>query len=92
MASNGKYDFVIYGATGFTGQFVVEEVARVAEIERKKLKLEKPSLTYAVAGRNKTKLLKSIEEAKIVTGRFDSHCSVLVYLIFLLCLKYKISL
>ena len=42
-----RYDFVIYGATGFTGQFVVDFVVR-AEQEH--------GITWAVAGRSEDKL------------------------------------
>jgi len=58
------FDLVVYGASGFTGQYVVEEVARVQEQEKGK----GLPLTWAIAGRNKTKLLKVIEEAKKHTG------------------------
>ena len=44
------YDIVIFGATGFTGQFVVEELALVLAVP------DAPKLTWAVAGRNEGKL------------------------------------
>ena len=44
------YDIVIFGATGFTGQFVVEELAEVLAVP------DAPKLTWAVAGRNEGKL------------------------------------
>ena len=46
------YDIVIFGATGFTGQFVVEELALVLA------STDTPKLTWAVAGRNEAKLKK----------------------------------
>ena len=46
------YDIVIFGATGFTGQFVVEELAQVLAAPNA------PKLTWAVAGRNEDKLKK----------------------------------
>ncbi|KAK5873820.1 hypothetical protein PBY51_018824 [Eleginops maclovinus] len=51
------YHLIIFGASGFTGQFVVEEVARVAS--------EGPNgnLKWAVAGRSKQKLEKVLEQA-----------------------------
>ncbi|XP_073783520.1 saccharopine dehydrogenase a, tandem duplicate 2 isoform X1 [Danio rerio] len=51
------YHIIIFGASGFTGQFVVEEVSRCAS--------EGPngSLKWAVAGRSKSKLEKVIEQA-----------------------------
>lgn len=56
-SSNRPYHLVIFGASGFTGQFVVEEVARTAS--------EGPngSLKWAVAGRSKQKLEKVLEQA-----------------------------
>uniref|UniRef100_T1IIF4 RING-type domain-containing protein n=1 Tax=Strigamia maritima TaxID=126957 RepID=T1IIF4_STRMM len=49
-----KYDFVIFGATGFTGQYTIEEMIRTAQTTKFK---------WAVAGRNETKLKKSITNA-----------------------------
>ena len=46
------FDIVIFGATGFTGQFVVEELAQVLDAD------DAPKLTWAVAGRNEGKLKK----------------------------------
>ncbi len=62
-----EYDLIIFGATGFTGQYVVEEVARVAEEEK---------LTWAVAGRHVEKLKQILEKAEKVTGKLDKlfHC------------------
>lgn len=55
--SNRPYHMVIFGATGFTGQFVVEEVARTVS--------EGPNgtLKWAIAGRSKQKLEKVLEQA-----------------------------
>jgi short subunit dehydrogenase-like uncharacterized protein len=49
-----RFDIVIFGATGYTGTFVVRELAQQAR---------KENLTWAVAGRSTTRLaqvLKSI--------------------------------
>ena len=43
----GRLDFVVFGATGVTGQYTVEELINLSE--------EKPA-TWGVAGRNKSKL------------------------------------
>uniref|UniRef100_A0A8C1WF38 Saccharopine dehydrogenase-like oxidoreductase n=1 Tax=Cyprinus carpio TaxID=7962 RepID=A0A8C1WF38_CYPCA len=56
-ASHRPYHIIIFGASGFTGQFVVEEVARTAS------EGPKGSLKWAVAGRNRTKLEKVVEQA-----------------------------
>lgn len=55
--SNRPYHLVIFGASGFTGQFVVEEVARTVS--------EGPNgtLKWAIAGRSKQKLEKVLEQA-----------------------------
>ncbi|KAK7103671.1 saccharopine dehydrogenase-like oxidoreductase isoform X2 [Littorina saxatilis] len=61
MADSRPYDLIIFGATGFTGQFVVDEVVRVAE--------EEGSLTWAIAGRSMEKLQKVLEESSQRTGK-----------------------
>ena len=55
-----QYDFVIFGATGFTGQYVAEEVARIFEDEK---------VTWAVAGRNIEKLETILRNVEKNTGR-----------------------
>jgi len=55
------YDIVVFGATGFTGQFVVEEVAKV-------IVASKNSYSWAVAGRNEEKLKKVLDVAASNTG------------------------
>lgn len=52
------YELVVFGASGFTGQFVVEEVARTASGGE----LRGP-LRWAVAGRNRNKLQEVLERA-----------------------------
>ena len=56
-----RYDFVIFGASGFTGQFVVDEVARVID--------EEGGLTMAVAGRSMDKLQKVLQQSSKRTGK-----------------------
>lgn len=67
---NRPYQLVIFGATGFTGQFVVEEVARTAA--------EGPngSLKWAVAGRSKQKLEKVLEQAAGVLSKPELRTEV----------------
>ncbi|TRY65774.1 hypothetical protein DNTS_029334 [Danionella cerebrum] len=57
------YHIIIFGASGFTGQFVVEEVARTAS--------EGPGggLRWAVAGRSRSKLEKVIEQAAVALSK-----------------------
>ncbi|KAM4772159.1 saccharopine dehydrogenase-like oxidoreductase [Rhinophrynus dorsalis] len=54
-----QYQLVIFGASGFTGQFVVEEVARLADSDE----FRNPGLHWAVAGRNKAKLEEVLHKA-----------------------------
>ncbi|KAK7490245.1 hypothetical protein BaRGS_00018590 [Batillaria attramentaria] len=63
MGDSKAYDLVIFGATGFTGQFVVDEVARVAE--------EEGGLKWAVAGRTMAKLQKVLEQSSQRTVNGD---------------------
>ena len=55
-----KYDIVVFGATGFTGQFVVQEIARTID--------EESGLSWAIAGRNMAKLQEVLREASKQTG------------------------
>jgi short subunit dehydrogenase-like uncharacterized protein len=62
--SEQKYDIVVFGASGFTGQFVAEEVARIAD--------EEAGLTWAVAGRTMEKLQNVLANASKSVGTY--HC------------------
>ncbi|KAM9315922.1 saccharopine dehydrogenase-like oxidoreductase [Gastrophryne carolinensis] len=53
------YQLVIFGASGFTGQFVVEEVARAAD----GADFRDQELRWAVAGRSKKKLQEVLDKA-----------------------------
>lgn len=57
VTSSRPYHIVIFGASGFTGQFVVEEVARCAA--------ESPggSLKWALAGRSRERLEGVLNQA-----------------------------
>lgn len=57
------FHLVVFGASGFTGQFVTEEVAR------EQVALEQSSrLPWAVAGRSKEKLQQVLEKAALKLG------------------------
>lgn len=57
------YHLVVFGASGFTGQFVTEEVAR------EQMTAEQSSrLPWAVAGRSKEKLQQVLEKAALKLG------------------------
>ena len=59
-----KYDIVVFGATGFTGQFVVEEIARTVDSQN--------DLKWAIAGRNMKKMQSVLSTASQKTGTVKS--------------------
>jgi hypothetical protein len=67
MSSRQKklYDIVILGASGFTGSIVTTELACVAKQE---------GITWAVAGRNKTKLHSVLRVASKKSGEGIMLC------------------
>lgn len=50
FSSTTKYDVVIFGASGFTGKFVVEEIHNICK------SIKSAPFSFAVAGRNEYKL------------------------------------
>lgn len=75
-----RYDLVIFGATGFTGQYVVEEVIRISE--------HNPKLTWAVAGRRASRLKevlsnaykeagKEVEDIPVITADVEDVASII---------------
>ncbi|XP_012695451.2 saccharopine dehydrogenase a, tandem duplicate 1 [Clupea harengus] len=62
-SSARPYHIIIFGASGFTGQFVIEEVARTSS------EGPKGTLKWAIAGRSKQKLEKVLEQAAEVLGK-----------------------
>ena len=73
-SSSRPYHIVIFGASGFTGQFVVEEVARTVS--------EGPNgtLKWAVAGRSRQKLDKVLEQAAGTLGTYQSNVFIKPFL------------
>ncbi|XP_051867624.1 saccharopine dehydrogenase-like oxidoreductase [Pristis pectinata] len=63
MAAARPYKLIVFGASGFTGQYVVEEVARVAAADE-----GSEPLTWAVAGRNRGKLEQALGRAADALG------------------------
>ncbi|XP_033860852.1 saccharopine dehydrogenase-like oxidoreductase [Acipenser ruthenus] len=62
-STNRVYQLVIFGASGFTGQFVVEEVARNSA------EGPKGTLKWALAGRNRQKLQEVLDQAAENLGK-----------------------
>uniref|UniRef100_A0A4W3K580 Saccharopine dehydrogenase-like oxidoreductase n=1 Tax=Callorhinchus milii TaxID=7868 RepID=A0A4W3K580_CALMI len=71
MAARRPFDLVVFGASGFTGQFVVEEVVRVAS-EAAQLR----PLTWAVAGRSRGRLQEVLERLSSRLGNTDLKSDV----------------
>ena len=65
METNQRpYHLVVFGASGFTGQFVAEEVAREQVASG-----QSSSLPWAVAGRSREKLQRVLERAALKLGK-----------------------
>ncbi|KAK3912034.1 Saccharopine dehydrogenase-like oxidoreductase [Frankliniella fusca] len=64
-----KLDFIIFGASGFTGQHTVQELIRISE--------QKPC-TWGVAGRNKEKLNTMLKTVGLRVGKDLSSVQVIV--------------
>lgn len=64
-SSSRPYHIIIFGASGFTGQFVIEEVARTSS------EGPKGTLKWAIAGRSRQKLEKVLEQA---AGALSMYC------------------
>lgn len=81
--SNRPYHLVIFGASGFTGQFVVEEVARTVS--------EGPNgtLKWAIAGRSKQKLEKVLEQAAGVLS-MNMNCCFFCFVFYWNCIAMSI--
>ncbi|XP_066467604.1 saccharopine dehydrogenase-like oxidoreductase [Tiliqua scincoides] len=75
MATGRPYQLVVFGASGFTGQFVVEEVARVAAEDELR-----GSLQWAVAGRSREKLQAVLEKAAKKLGKSELKSEVNIIL------------
>ena len=71
-----KYDLIIFGATGYTGEWVVEECANL-----QKSNSDFKPFTWAVAGRSEGKLIETLSKVSKLTGiaisgrtyNFNSH-------------------
>ncbi|XP_042322493.1 saccharopine dehydrogenase-like oxidoreductase [Sceloporus undulatus] len=64
MATGRPFEMVVFAASGFTGQHVAEEVARVASEEEMR-----GSLRWAVAGRSREKLQAVLDKVAAKLGK-----------------------
>ena len=60
MSATKKYDIVLFGGSGFTGKYVIEELAMTAKNE---------NIKWAIAGRNVSKLQEALQQASAYTGK-----------------------
>ncbi|CAG7728940.1 unnamed protein product [Allacma fusca] len=56
-----KYDLIIFGATSYTGKYVVEEVAKLHQYPPK-------PFSWAIAGRSEAKLKEALKEVSKIIG------------------------
>jgi short subunit dehydrogenase-like uncharacterized protein len=61
MSSSNRLDAVIFGASGYTGQYVVEEMAR---------KGKEYGFKWGIAGRTADKLKQILRQASDITGTY----------------------
>ena len=54
MAARKEFDLVVFGASGYTGKFVVREL--IEQIKSSKI----GSLTWAIAGRSRQRLAQTL--------------------------------
>lgn len=66
-----RFDIIIFGATGYTGKFAVEDLARSISTEKTS------DITWAVAARNKNKTIKVLKDVQDVTGIDLSNIEVI---------------
>merc|ERR1712127_686428 len=64
-----RYDLVVYGASGFTGQYVVEFVFRAAR---------QHNLSWAVAGRSEGRLKAALDRAGKAVGADISSTPIII--------------
>jgi short subunit dehydrogenase-like uncharacterized protein len=67
------FNLVVFGATGFTGKFVVENIAKLLRDKKT------DPFTWAVAGRSLTKLRQVLKEASGATGDKPKQHYLILY-------------
>lgn len=67
MSAASRLDVIVFGASGYTGQYVVEEMAR---------KGQQFGLKWGVAGRTVDKLKQILQQASNVTGTYRFLSSI----------------
>ncbi|XP_026817220.1 saccharopine dehydrogenase-like oxidoreductase [Rhopalosiphum maidis] len=70
LKSKRKYDIIVFGASGFTGQFVVMEMGRFSQIY---------NLTWAIAGRNTDKLQDVLDKLYKTNDGYEDNKIDIIY-------------
>ena len=78
-----KYDLIIFGATGYTGEWVVEECANLEKSDSG----FRP-FSWAVGGRSEGKLVETLRKVSEYTGTF-SYKFCLIFLTLSCILLYE---
>lgn len=63
---NRKYDIVVFGASGLTGQYVIEELANYTK-----------DIKWSIAGRNIDKLKSALVDVGKYIGKFKIFQSII---------------
>ncbi|CAG0914767.1 unnamed protein product [Notodromas monacha] len=66
------YDLVVFGASGFTGHYVVREILSIKKDDRYS------GLKWAVAGRNENKVKETLASVSVATGEDLSNVPILI--------------
>lgn len=62
MANENRLDIIVFGATGYTGAYVVENLIKTIDKENQ-------DLTWAVAGRNEKKTRNVLDDVSAYVGK-----------------------
>lgn len=73
-ASDRKYNIIVFGATGFTGKHIIEEILKTIKAGHSE------TFTWAVAGRSLEKLEETLNEVSKITGYF--HTKLINYKLY----------
>ena len=67
-ANSRDFDIIIFGATGYTGMYVIEELSNT---------IKNSNIKWAIAGRSVEKLKSSLQQVqKYLSGEFYYFCAL----------------
>lgn len=71
MANENRLDIIVFGATGYTGSYVVENLIKTIDKENQ-------DLTWGVAGRNEKKTREVLDKVSTIVGKNLDEIPVIV--------------